>query len=602
MKRLVSVVVCVSVCLVGIQVKGQHKNKYMGGGAELSTMPNGGVINKKAAEKIAQTWPDTPKIVYVAEGVWSLEGYAHVNCGVVEGATSLIVYDTGNDYMDGQKFLNAIRQVSDKPIKTIIYSHAHYVWGSKPLLENAVDYTVIGHSNLNKNILESGGTGATIPELAPVLTARAYEQFDVYTPNEGPDAPLASSPLGSSDKEYIPVTMPVENGQEIVLDGVRMQFFTEYHSDTDDCLMVYFPDKGLVMNNLYWPVFPNLYTLRGAVYRDPTPWMEGLRVVRDLNPEYLISTHTFAINGKDKVLEAITNYHDGLAYVYDQTLRGILNGATPKELQHSIQLPEHLASWPNNQLTYGELGYYPVNIYYHALGWYNGNAANINPVHPDIEAKKIVEGFGGKEKTMEAIKQAMENKEYAWATQLSDYLFKVFPKDPHVRQIKADALRKMGQLTMASIPRSWYLSQARALENVVEIPHAVMPSEEAVLESAPGTYVNLLRVRIDPQLSTETDQVIAIGFTDIDSSSTFGLHIRKGIVEYIPNVDSHYQKAEVGIYLPRTLFAAYYVGNVSLEELINNKAVQIKGGKSAVKDLLSQLDTVEPNKSKLKFH
>lgn len=579
----------------------QSKSPYMGGEVELIELPNGGVINKNAPELADQTWTHEPKIVNIAEGIWSIEGFAHVNCAVIEGETTLIVYDTGNENADGQKFLDAIRQVSDKPIKTVIYSHAHYVWGTKPMLEGAEDYMVIGHPNLNKNILESSGLGSSIPELAPVLTARAYEQFDVYNPSEGPDAPLASSPVGSGEKGFVAVTHPVSNGQEMIVDGVKMQFFTDYHSDTDDCLLVYFPDKGLVLNNLYWPIYGNLYTLRGSLYRDPIPWMEGLRLIRDLKPEHLISTHTYAISGRDEIFEAITNYHDGLAYLYDQTLRHILLGDSPDEMRHNIELPEHLASWPNNQETYGELSYYPPNIYNYALGWYDGNATNLNKVHPDLEAQKIVEGFGGKEEVMEQVKKALMDQEFSWATQLSDYLYKVYPNDQEVRQLKADALRKMGQLTQASIPRSWYLSQARALEGKVDILHAVMPSVEQILDSDPGTYVNMMRVRIDPELSIETDKVIAFKFTDVEENATHGLHVRKGVAEYISKPADYYRSADVTIELPRESFAKYYAGDLNLEQLLDSELVSVTGSRQEAIELLSQFDQIDPSNQQFKF-
>ena len=579
----------------------QEKSPYMGGEVEMTELPNGGIINKDAPELSEQTWIHEPNIVKIADGIWSLEGFAHVNCAVIEGETSLIVYDSGNENADGQKFLDAIRQVSDKPVKTVIYSHAHYVWGTRPMLEGAEDYMVIGHPNLNKNIMESGGLGSSIAELAPVLTARAYEQFDVYNPSEGPDAPLASTPIGSSDKEFVAITYPVTNGQEMVVDGVKMQFFTDYHSDTDDCLAVYFPDKGLVVNNLYWPIYGNLYTLRGSLYRDPLPWMEGLRLIRDLEPEHLINTHTHSISGKDKISEALTNYHDGLAYLYDQTLRGILNGETPDEMRHSIELPEHLANWPNNQRTYGELSYYPPNIYNYALGWFDGNTTNLNKVHPDLEAQKMVEGFGGKEKMMDEIRKAMSEQEFAWATQLSDYLYKVYPNDQEVRQLKADALRKMGQLTIGSIPRSWYLAQARALENKVDIPYMILPSKEQVLNTAPGTYVNLMRVRINPELSENTNKVIVFEFTDLDESAKFGLHVRRGVAEYLTNPDNYHQEQEMTLQLPRALFAAYYIGEISLQELIDSNQNEIKGDKEEALELLMQFDQIDASNMNLKF-
>lgn len=577
---------------------GQNQEAYMGGEAELVTLPNGGVINKKAPELVAKTHISEPNIIHVTEGIWSFEGYSFANFGVIEGETGLIVYDAGEDNDDSRRFMKALRKVSDKPIHTIIYSHSHYVWGGRVMIEDNENITVIGHPMLNKNILESGGAGASVPELAPVLTGRIYEQFNAYLPSEGIDAPLAKSPIGSNDKEFVPVTKTAQNEEIVVIDGIKMQFFTNYHSDTNDCLMVFLPEKGTVLNNIYWPVFPNLYTLRGSVYRDPLPWIEGLKKIKSLQADHLINTHATAVSGKENVSEAVTNYHDALAFTYDQTIRRILLGESPDELRHTIQLPEHLAEWPENQLTYGEMSYYPPNIYNYALGWFDGNASNINPVHPNVEAEKIVEGFGGIKNMIEAIEKAMKNKEYAWANQLSEYLYKVYPNDQDVRQLKADALRMMGQLTIASIPRSFYLSQARALENEVSVLHTVMPSKHQILGSDPGTYVNMMRVRIDPEKSMDTDKIISFEFTDIETDAAFALHVRRGVAEYVKEPAEYYRKSDVKIMLPRELYAKYYTGTILLHDLLTNKNVTIVGNKKDAKRILEMFDqynAAEPN-------
>jgi hypothetical protein len=57
-----------------------------------------------------------------------------------------------------------------------------------------------------------------------------------------------------------------------------------------------------------------------------------------------------------------------------------------------------------------------------------------------------------------------------------NYVYKLDPNDTQVRQIKADALGKMGQLAFGSIGRSFLLSEARALEGKEDIPKVVPPN------------------------------------------------------------------------------------------------------------------------------
>jgi alkyl sulfatase BDS1-like metallo-beta-lactamase superfamily hydrolase len=188
-------------------------------------------------------------------------------------------------------------------------------------------------------------------------------------------------------------------------------------------------------------------------------------------------------------------------YLYDQTIRGILLGKTPDELRYWVQLPKDLAEQPNNQMSYGEFSYYPPYIYQYAIGWFGRDSENLNRIAPGDQARKIVKGFGGADAVKAELSKTIKNKEYAWSAELAGYLVKAAPGDAQARQLLADALRQMGYNTEASIPRSWYLTRALALEGKLQIPVAMFTGPDSVLQSAPDTYVNQYRVRLDPKVS-----------------------------------------------------------------------------------------------------
>lgn len=557
---------------------------------------NGGIVNKEFLEAAALTTAVEPKIIEVTEGVWTLAGYYFVYPTIIEGDTGLIIFDTGDDIIEGQGILDLARQVSDKPVSAIIYSHAHYVWGTRPLVAAGKNVMVIGHEDLNSNILESSGLGSAIPELAPVLMARAIEQFSVLLPAEGPDA-KSPSPISSHEKGFVPVNTPVSNGQKLTVDGVEMVFYTDYEADTTDTLIVHLPQKKLVLNNHFWPMFPNIYTLRGSEYRDPTVWTAALRLMRNMEPEYLVSTHTFPITGKQKVREALSRFNDAISYLYDQTLRGILHGKTPEELRYWVQLPTELAAFPNNQLTYGELSYYPPYIYNYALGWFGRDVESLNRIAPQQQAEKIVKGFGGIETVKKEVEQSIANDELAWAAELGGYLVKVAPQDQQARQLLASALRKMGYNTAAAIPRSWYLTRALALEGKIQIPVAMHGDAASVMSSAPETFVNQYRIRLDPKMSLGKEQQLSITLTGTEAPA-MALHVRGGIAEFVPDASKYYRKSDLSISLPIDAWASYYVGDITLTELLGRKDVK----SSNVKDVtafFSLFDQVHASKALL---
>ena len=114
-----------------------------------------------------------------------------------------------------------------------------------------------------------------------------------------------------------------------------------------------------------------------------------------------------------------------------------------------------------------------------------------------------------------------------------------------MRSIKSQALRKLGQLSMGSIGRAFLISEARALEGNENISRLVPPNPQIIAQS-PTTFVNYYRVRIDPRRSETTDQVIAFDFGEKGKA---GLHIRRGVVEFLSGPAKHYHQPDVVVSL-----------------------------------------------------
>jgi alkyl sulfatase BDS1-like metallo-beta-lactamase superfamily hydrolase len=395
----------------------------------------------------------------------------------------------------------------------------------------------------------------------------------------------------------MPVNTPVTHGQKLTVDGVEMVFYTDFDSDTDDQTIVYLPKSKTVLNNHLWPTYPNFYTLRGSVYRDPTFWAGGIKLIRDLQPEHLINTHSIPVTGAEKIQEVLSGYYDAIMYLYDQTIRGILLGKTPDELRYWVQLPKDLAEQPNNQMSYGEFSYYPPYIYQYAIGWFGRDSENLNPVAPVDQARKIVAGFGGVDAVKTELHKTIKNREYAWSAELAGYLLKAAPDDAQARQLLADALRQMGYNTEASIPRSWYLTRALALEGKLQIPTAMFTGPESVLASAPDTYVKQYRVRLDPKVSYGKEQLLAITLEGTDSP-TMGLHVRSGVAEFVPDITKHFRKPDISVRMSMAAWAGYFVGDITLNELLERKDVGASN-KDSVKDFFILFDQVHPSKAAL---
>ena len=583
--------------LISIYLTGQEKSPYMGGNVELVTAPNGAIVNSKVLE----IWPNItysePTTEELTDGVWCIGGFSLANTTVIEGDDGLIVYDTGDTKEEGEHIREAIEKISDKPIKVIIYSHSHYALGAGALVDNPEDVLVIGHPKLNETVetnMRGGGSPSAIPEVGPIMTSRVLIQLNNLLPDEGKDAGLMAKLEVGQPIAFLPANKTVQNGETLELLGIELQFFTEYISD-DYNLTVHVPEKGLVMNNFFWPGTPNIYTLRGAVYRDPLIWREGLKVIRDLQPEILSSTHTRAIIGKEEIMKRLTGYMDQLTLVYDQTLRGILGGLTPDELRHAIYIPEHMQNIPENAQTYGEVIHFPEAIYQYVIGWFDWDVTKLFAVGPKDEAERLVNLMGGQKKVIKAARTALDKKEFAWGAQLIQYVYLLEPTNKEVRELKAELLRQMAYRTTGSIARAFLLTEALTLEGKASYPKLMPPSPETIAAS-PETFVDYYRVRIDPKKSENTDKVIEFVFTDKGNKSV-GLHVRGGIAEYIPVPANYYKETDYIIKLDSETWPELYLNSVTLQEALDNGKVDVEGNPGEIIALLDMFDKFQPTKN-----
>jgi len=569
---------------------------YMGSPVELVTAPNGAITNKKLLDRVGDfNWLE-PTIEKPAEGIWVFGGFGLAPMSIIEAEDGLIAFDTGDTKHDGELMLEAIRTVTKKPIKVIIYGHSHTVAGAGVLAEGHKDVMVIGHPNLNEVVeqnLGGGGAPAYYPEVGPYLTGRALTQFNAYMPKEGPDAYVVPTNLTAIDMAFLPVNKPVQDGEEMTILGIKFQFFTKYGSDDKVHTTVWLPERKVVFTTLLWSAPPQLYSLRGDVFRDPREWIAGLRFTRDLNAEVLISAACRPVVGAAKVRETLEQYVDGASFVLDQSLRGILGGLGPDDLRHFVRFPPYLDEAPINLQSYGEISTYPPAIYYQTVGWYDNDAANLKPLAPVDEARRLVPLMGGRDKVLGAAQAALDQKEYAWAAKLANQLYLLDDQDKAARQLKADALRQMAYVSTGANDRAHLMSQALALEGKATIARLVPPPVESIVAN-PARTVDFFRVRIDPARSGETNTVIRFEFPD---GARAGLHVRRAVAEFVPDPDGYHRRPDITLAMTGETWAKLYLSQALPEDLIRDGEIKVTGDAEEAARVINLFDRYRPEKA-----
>ena len=205
-----------------------EKPFYRGGfDDQIGEAPNGAKVNAQYEKFLSEGAFGGTEVIEVRQGVWSVVGYSLNNYTFVEGETGLIAFDSGANIGQGQEALRLVQEKVNKPVVAIIYSHFHYTGGTAAYAASNPDkeLEVYGHPDLESNLAGNSSL------LGPMQNRRAGIQLGVYLPHEGPDAAYGPAEPHFDDPAlaahgHVPVTHPVEDGEEFIIDGLKVVFTT----------------------------------------------------------------------------------------------------------------------------------------------------------------------------------------------------------------------------------------------------------------------------------------------------------------------------------------------------------------------------------------
>jgi alkyl sulfatase BDS1-like metallo-beta-lactamase superfamily hydrolase len=404
------------------------------------------------------------QVVKVTDNVFTAVGFHGANTSMIVGTDGVIIIDTLLGPGSATNAFRALRRFSEKPVRAIIYTHSH------------ADHTggasvFAGDDNPEIYATENFGSAEGVNSAVdPIKAKRGLRQFGRnLSPEEATNRGVA--PTGTIDhdrgKGYLPPTFRLRgDSHKTTLSGVEIEMYVG-SGETDDALFIWLPkEKVLFSGDNFYQAFPNLYAIRGTVYRDVLDWSNSVAKMATFEPEYLVPGHTLPIKGKKDATSALENYGEAIRSVYDQTVKGINEGKSPDVIAHEVELPQHLQDKSYLIEFYGTIPHAVRAIYAGLLGWYDGNPTTLNPLAPKLKAQKIAELAGGTETLTQQMQTALRNNEFQWALELADHLKWLDDCDRElVRESKINALRGLAAREYNAPNRNYYLSYANELES-----------------------------------------------------------------------------------------------------------------------------------------
>ncbi|WP_169336246.1 alkyl/aryl-sulfatase [Echinicola pacifica] len=405
----------------------------------------------------------TPEIIKLNEQVYVAVGYDGSNTSMVIGQDGVVIIDALRALGAAEKVAEKFREISDKPVKAIIYTHGHmdHTGGTSAFVGDQKDVKIIAREGFKDELQENS-------PVEPILKERNARQFGRNLPpsdiiNRGVAA--GSTSTDRPGEGYLKPNLIFQDSLTIQLAGIDFQLYAA-DGETNDQLFVWCPDlETLWTGDNYYKSFPNLYAIRGSQYRDVKSWGESIRKMSAFPATQLVPGHTRPVSGKSSVHENLINYATAIQSVYQQTIDAMNKGYTLQQTVDVVKLADSLKNQPNLQEFYGSVSWGVRSIFLHYVGWFDGNPTNLNPLPEVEEARNMIQLAGGEEKMFAQLSKALENGSYQWGLQLSDYLLQTSDQRLKVMDLKVKLLRALAEQQINAPARNYYLSYAYILEN-----------------------------------------------------------------------------------------------------------------------------------------
>ena len=471
------------------------------------------------------------EVIKVTEGVHVAVGYALANAILIEGENSNIIIDTTGTIETAKEVKDLFDAINSNPIEAIIYTHNHadHTYGATVFAEDS-NPEIYAHDSTAEYL------SRVIGILRPIISARSNRMFGNALPKDEVEnngiGPFLEIGRDGRRPGLLYPTKTFTDAMKVEVGGIEIELF-HAPGETNDQIFAWLPGKkALFPGDNFYKTFPNLYTIRGTPYRDLAGWVNSIDMMRYLEPEFLVPSHTRPLEGKEKINNLLTTYRDAIQFVHDQTVRLMNLGYGPDEIAEQLVLPKHLADSPYLKEFYGSPAWSAKNVFSGYLGWFDGNPSTLKPLPKKEEAENFIKLVGDWNNLFLIAEQSYMEGRFQWALQLTDYLLRVKPNDEKTEILRQSCLIALGYKESNPNSRYYYLSSAAQLDKDYRENDILLPDIEVIKKYPIESMMDSLKVNVIPEKSI--DKNIQLLFTFTDSPKVFSLFLRKGVLEVQP--------------------------------------------------------------------
>jgi alkyl sulfatase BDS1-like metallo-beta-lactamase superfamily hydrolase len=534
----------------------------------------------------------------VVDGIYQIRGYDMANITLVEGATGWIVIDTLFSEGVARAGMKLAMETlkSTKPVVAVIYTHSHadHFGGIRGVVDEA-DV----RSGKVKVIAPEGFMDNAVAEnvlAGNAMSRRANYMYGVALPAD--DKGSVGTGLGMAISYGVPGLVPPtviikKTGEEMTVDGVRIQFQMAQGSEAPSEMMMYFPDKkALCLSEVAVKLMHNVYTIRGAKVRDALAWSKYINETLDIFPdaEVAFASHHWPTWGNANVRQYIANQRDTYRFLHDRALNLANQGETAPELGNATFFPKGLAADASSHGYYGTLSHNLRAVYNFYLGFYDANPATLDPLLPVDSAKRYVAAMGGEAAVVALGKKAFADGEYRWVVELVNKVVFANPANTEARGLQADALEQLGYQTESATWRNAYLMGALELRSGPKTSGASSSGPDTVRGMTNELLFDFIALRLNHEKTDGLKANISMVFSD--TNEVWALELSNSVLN---NTKGRVLKnPDVTITLTRPAFLAMLLQGKKIPELVQAGMVKVDGDPKGFGAVVANIMNFDP--------
>lgn len=534
----------------------------------------------------------------VVDGVYQIRGYDMANMTLVEGASGWIVIDTlfTEDVARAGLKLAMETLKSSKPVVAVIYTHSHvdHFGGVRGVVDEA-DV----RSGKVKVIAPEGFMDNAIAEnvlAGNAMSRRANYMYGISLPanDKGSVGTGLGMALSIGAPGLIPPTVIVkQTGEEMTIDGVRIQFQMAQDTEAPSEMMMYLPEKkALCLSEVAVKLMHNVYTIRGAKVRDALVWSKYINETLDLFPdaEVAFASHHWPTWGNANVRQFVANQRDTYRFLHDRALNLANQGETMPELANASFFPKGLAADASSHGYYGTLSHNLRAVYNFYLGYYDANPATLDPLLPTESAKRYVAAMGGEAAVVALGRKAFADGDYRWVVELVNKAVFANPNNAEARALQADALEQLGYQTESATWRNAYLMGALELRSGPKNPGVGTSGPDTVRGMTNELLFDFIALRLNHEKTDGMKAAISMVFSD--SNEVWALELSNSVLNSTRG--RVLKNPDVTITLTRPAFLAMLLQGKKLPELVQAGMVKVEGNPQSFGAVVANIMNFDP--------